>query len=510
MREYTEGLWAKFKETVWQPITKYTTKTSALFISMFTLFIGAILSMHFFNTNNILSSISFHNSQKYPKHLMNCTAYGPTRACPSNYSYTPFNPKLDRDHSLSPTCPEYFRWIYEDLKPWAYTGISREMVERAETMGLANFRLVILNGKAYVETYRHSFQSRDIFTLWGILQLLRRYPGRVPDLDLMFNCGDPPVVLSKKFSGPNATSPPPVFNYCKDETTLDIVFPDWSFWGWPEINIKPWVGLLKDLKEGNKRKRWIKREPYAYWKGNPSVSPNRQDLFKCRASKTQDWNARLYAQDWDHEVKNGYKQSNLAHQCTNSRFKIYIEGAAWSVSHKYILSCDSMTLLVKPRYYDFFARGLIPRHHYWPIRNDDKCRSIKSAVDWGNSHEKDAQEIGKRGSKFIQEELKMEYVYDFMLHILNEYAKLLQYKPTIPPKATELCLEAMSCPANGLAKKFMLQSMVVSPATTSPCTISPPYSPSSLYSLFQRKANITNEVELLEKMYWQSQDKQKP
>lgn len=70
--------------------------------------------------------------------------------------------------------------------------------------------------------------------------------------------------------------------------------------------------------------------------------------------------------------------------CT--RYKIYIEGSAWSVSEKYILACNSLTLIVKPRYYDFFTRGLMPVHHYWPIREDDKCRSIKFAVNWGNSH----------------------------------------------------------------------------------------------------------------------------
>lgn len=85
-------------------------------------------------------------------------------------------------------CPEYFRWIYEDLTPWRDTGITEEMVERARRT--ANFRLVILNGRAYVETYHRSFQTRDVFTLWGILQLLRLYPGKVPDLDLMFECAD--------------------------------------------------------------------------------------------------------------------------------------------------------------------------------------------------------------------------------------------------------------------------------------------------------------------------------
>nr|GFD46204.1 O-glucosyltransferase rumi homolog [Tanacetum cinerariifolium] len=88
-------------------------------------------------------------------------------------------------------------------------------------------------------------------------------------------------------------------------------------------------------------------------------------------------------------------------------YKIYIEGSAWSVSRKYILACDSVTLMIKPHYYDFFSRGLMPMHHYWPIRNDDKCKSIKFAVDWGNKNRRKVKLIGKNGSKFIKEELSM-------------------------------------------------------------------------------------------------------
>ncbi|XP_024316779.1 uncharacterized protein LOC104583783 isoform X1 [Brachypodium distachyon] len=55
------------------------------------------------------------------------------------------------------------------------------------------------------------------------------------------------------------------------------------------------------------------------------------------------------------------------------RYKIYIEGSAWSISDKYILACDSMTLVI---YYDFFSRVLMPTKHYWPVRDDSKCSSI--------------------------------------------------------------------------------------------------------------------------------------
>lgn len=63
-----------------------------------------------------------------------------------------------------------------------------------------------------------------------------------------------------------------------------------------EVNIKPWESLLKELREGNQRSTWINREPYAYWKGNPSVAETRQDLMKCNVSEEHEWNARVYAQ----------------------------------------------------------------------------------------------------------------------------------------------------------------------------------------------------------------------
>ena len=154
-----------------------------------------------------------------------CSDINVTQTCPVDY---PQKVELDPDVSPPSTCPEYFRWIYEDLQPWKQTGITREMVESAKRT--ANFRLVISNGKAYVERYKKSWQTRDVFTLWGFLQLLRKYPGRVPDLELMFDCVDWPVI-SKRFSWPNNTAPP-LFRYCGDDKTLDIVFPDWSFWGW--------------------------------------------------------------------------------------------------------------------------------------------------------------------------------------------------------------------------------------------------------------------------------------
>ncbi|PON35541.1 hypothetical protein TorRG33x02_132820, partial [Trema orientale] len=47
MREKMEALWTNFKERIWQPITKSSTKTSALFIFIFFLFVGAFVATRF-------------------------------------------------------------------------------------------------------------------------------------------------------------------------------------------------------------------------------------------------------------------------------------------------------------------------------------------------------------------------------------------------------------------------------------------------------------------------------
>lgn len=178
--------------------------------------------------------------KEFPLH---CSLGNATRLCPANYypsNYSRENPDPSSS-TEQPTCPDYFRLIHEDLLPWRESGITEEMVRMANRT--ANFRLVIVDGKAYLETYQKSFQSRDTFTVWGILQLLRRYPGQIPDLDLMFDCVDWPVVNKKDYCSPepNATvpGPPPLFRYCGDNTTLDIVFPDWTYWGWYEFYFSP-------------------------------------------------------------------------------------------------------------------------------------------------------------------------------------------------------------------------------------------------------------------------------
>ncbi|XP_059664441.1 uncharacterized protein LOC132310266 [Cornus florida] len=367
-----------------------------------------------------------------------------------------------RSNHSAEKCPEFFKWVHKDLEPWSGTRISLKHLMEAKKY--AAFRVVIVGGKLYVDNYYACVQSRAMITVWGLLQLLRRYPGMIPDVDLMFECMDKPSINRTV----HTTMPLPLFRYCTTPNHFDIPFPDWSFWGWPEINIEPWEEEFRSIKKGSRGRSWKRKWPVAYWKGNANVgSPVRTELMRC--NHTRQWRAQIFLQNWVEEAKGGYEQSKLSKQC-DYRFKIYAEGYAWSVSLKYILSCGSLSLIVSPEYQDFFSRALIPKKHYWPVPRTDLCRSIKSAVDWGNINSDEAQAIGTEGQN-LMESLTMDQVYSYMYHLLTEYSKLLDFQPVRPWSSQEVCEESLLCFADEAQKQFLQRSTTSSPSGSPPCTL---------------------------------------
>ncbi|KAG6515782.1 hypothetical protein ZIOFF_026212 [Zingiber officinale] len=396
-------------------------------------------------------------------------------SCPSSPPILPA-PRPNPNSPPPRSCPNFFRAIHRDLDPWRSTRISAALV--AEAGKRAAMRVVILEGRRlFVDLYYACVQSRALVTIWGLLQLLRRYPGMVPDVDLMFDCMDRPTLHRFEFrpsnGSPNASSlpiPPPLFRYCTTEDHFDIPFPDWSFWSWPEINIRSWNEEFQSIKRGSQNVKWNKKDKTAYWKGNPFVdSPIREALLSCNDSNK--WGAQIMLQDWVEESKSGFQKSSLSSQC-NYRYKIYAEGFAWSVSLKYILACGSIVLFIDPQYEDFFTRGLVPKENFWPVSPTELCQSIKLAVDWGNSNPSEAEAIGKKGQSFM-EELEMDRVYDYMYHLLVEYSKLQDFKPVPPPSAQEVCADSILCLTDEKQRQF-LETSYASPSTSMPCTLPPP------------------------------------
>jgi protein glucosyltransferase len=310
---------------------------------------------------------------------------------------------------------------------------------------------------------------------------------------MMFATGDVIEVRAGNYRD-NPSAAPPLFRYCKDVTSeVAILWPDWSFWGWPETNIRPWTPLMEGFVRENERLRWPDREPYAFWKGNTAGLPERQDMYRCNndSAAGKEWNARLFKHHWSETTE--IDKTNILNQC-KYRYKMYIAGRAWSVSEKYILACNSPMLAVDTNYKDFFSRGLVAGKHYWPIDHARKCPAIKFAVDSGNAHPEEAQRMGREGSSFVREDMDMEHVYEYMLHVLTQYAALLRFKPTVPASAVELCPESMACPRSGLEREFMMESREKYVAERETCTLPPPFTTDEVREMALRDEDVRSKL----------------
>lgn len=439
------------------------------------------------------SSQFWHNlSMDRGRQMQNKCAYS---ACPPTAATDPQNAPLPYKHPFdrNQECPFYFRYIHEDLSPWTANPNSNQSFRFTEEIlrkgaHLADFRVVIKNGRLYVDALTSCFQTRAIFTIWGLLQLLRLYPGLVPDVDLLFGCGDTPRVFRKNYVN---SQPPPVFRYCSTPTDFDMPFPDWSFWGWPEVNLKSWDGELFNILKGENELLWEERHPTAFWKGNTDTgSALRKGLEKCNGPH---YGATILHQNWFAEVMANFRNSKLAEQCRH-RYKIYAEGWGWSVSLKYIMACDSPTFVIKPVFHDFFSRGLIPMKHFWPVRREKLCDSIKFGTEWGNNNTVAAEAIGRAGRQYVTKELSMKHVYDYMLHVLYQYSKLLDFEPVPTANMKELCVDAFLCQAPEKEKVLYEESMVRKASEEPPCFL-PPRDEQLIQARHWQRLNITRLVQ---------------
>lgn len=83
-----------------------------------------------------------------------------------------------------------------------------------------------------------------------------------------------------------------------------------------------------------------------------------------------------------------------------------------------------------------------------------------------------AEAVGRKAQELV-EELDMDRVYDYMYHLVVEYSKLQDFKPTPPPASQEMCIESVLCLATCKQKQF-LDSSFTSPSSYVPCDLSEP------------------------------------
>lgn len=104
-----------------------------------------------------------------------------------------------------------------------------------------------------------------------------------------------------------------------------------------------------------------------------------------------------------------------------------------------------------------------------------------------------AEKIGRAGQKFMWKNLTMDYVYDYMFHLLNEYSKLQDFKPVVPANAQLLCPESVLCFAENAKTKDFLQRAMTKASNTPPCIL-PTYDPQYIEEIENQREQSIKKV----------------
>jgi len=144
--------------------------------------------------------------------------------------------------------------ILEDLRPWAARGgISRADVDHAASLKVLQnpytklnakgwLRVTVSGGALFASHVGHGQGSRDGVLLLALLELLERFPGAVPDVDLVVYTEDRARLERARFSAGAAEKGPPLpfaVSFARHADYLDVAVPDPSFFGWPEMSVNP-------------------------------------------------------------------------------------------------------------------------------------------------------------------------------------------------------------------------------------------------------------------------------
>ncbi|XP_026821944.1 O-glucosyltransferase rumi homolog [Rhopalosiphum maidis] len=321
------------------------------------------------------------------------------------------------------TC--FFPNILKDLEPFK-DGITHEMIIAAADKGT---RYMIFNHDLYRET-KCMFPAR----CEGIEHFLSKIQLNTPDVEFILNTRDWPQII-KHYGDPK-----PVFSFSKTDDYADIMYPAWSFWsGGPAIKLHPsglgrWDSLRKSILKQSEQWPWKNKSSKGFFRGSRTseqrdslilLSRNEPELVDAAYTKNQAWKSEkdtLFAPPAD--------EVSLENHC-QYKYLFNFRGVAASFRFKHLFLCKSLVFHVGEDWKEFFYQFMKPWYHYVPINPNASEKDIKNILLFFKEHDDLAKEISERGYRFIRTHLRMKDITWYWETLLQEYAKLLKYKPKL-------------------------------------------------------------------------------
>ncbi|KAK9831115.1 hypothetical protein WJX74_003831 [Apatococcus lobatus] len=320
------------------------------------------------------------------------------------------------------------------------------------------FRLQIVDGRMYSVGERHGIQTRVRNTKLIFMHLMHQY--KLPDVDISWVSVDDVVMDLKAGRSNDCPEHGPVLVMTKQpHHDHCIMYPDFTFWDWEEAYAVPWQDMPKVMGDAAAREPWKNRKEKLFARAfNLGEARNTLKDNEGELAKHPLMDARII--DW-HADPGSFV--DLQDHCSN-KWLLHTAGNTYSVRLKYLLFCKSAVVLPDSPWQEFFYHMLQAGHNVLRVdalTHENRAMHLPAVADYLREHEEEAEEIGQAGAAFARKHLSSESVALYYKGLIESYAGLMKFKPTVHPDAVPIDKSLL----NDFARPFHERTCNVCPRT---------------------------------------------
>ena len=296
-------------------------------------------------------------------------------------------------------------------------------------------RIQIVNEKLYLLSSEQIVGRRQAHTISLLLDLLKIYKGRVPDVDFLLSTVDKP---------PNENlniAPVFTFNKYKNENTLAIPF---KIHGMQDVFALSVGSYDSTYKFENKM-------PKAVWRGNDN-GQIRKDIYK--------WTRKHSEIDYEFTSTNYMSMSKQEHLY---KYILDVDGFAWSSRFIQLLNMDMVIVKQESTMTDF-CNEMIPESMYLTFSNESNLvNAIQFLIQKGDEY---ALNMINQRRTFAKRYCSKDAQMMYMFTLLNMYANLQRFKVV---KDTKAVYVSNDVPSISYLELLLIAFVVASAALSALC-----------------------------------------
>lgn len=314
------------------------------------------------------------------------------------------------------SCPSSYAQIQRDLA--AYPAVDFDAVLAAATSkfshaGSQSFcNYAIKDNQVYRRCYG-KYVGFHIFMDSILLSLTRK--AHLPDLELLINLGDWPLVKSAE------KLPVAMFSWCGSEDTDDVVLPTYEL---TEASVECMGRVMLDMLSVQSRDAvpWEQKHNMSFWRGRDSRRERLRlvDLSRARPDLVDAALTHFFFFKQEEQLYGPTQPRVSFFEFFKYKYQLSVDGTVAAYRFPFLLAGDSLVVKQRSTYYEHFYPALKAGKHYLEVNHD--LSDLLEKLEWARAHDKEARAIAQAGRKFAQEHLMPLDVYCYHGVILQEWA----------------------------------------------------------------------------------------